>query len=108
MGCGHGYHGHGCWGPGDYCGPRWSWGEYEPGYGPGPGPGMSQGYGYGYGPGAGYRRRTAGRYGTVSRGAAAAQLGAYLATLRDEVRAVEADLAEMTGGETETNPAPQL
>lgn len=95
MGCGHGYHGHGCWGPGDCHGDRWGW---EPGYGA-----ESR-----YGPGFGCRRRAAGRYGAVSRGAAAAQLEAYLATLRDEVRAAEADLAEIAGGEAEPTAAPQV
>lgn len=110
MGYGHGYHGHGCWGPEDCHG--WGWGSgygsgrgygYGPGRGYGAGFGYRAGYGYGPGlePGYGYRRYAAGRYAPASRSAAAAQLEAYLAALRDEVRAVEADLAELTGTEAE-------
>jgi len=80
MGCRHGYHGHGCWGPG--CG---------------------GGYGYGaeYGPywGVEYGPRVTGRYGAPSRSAAAARVEAHLASLRDEVRAVEADLAALRGAD---------
>ncbi len=42
------------------------------------------------------------------RGAAVAQLEAYLATPKDEIRAVEADLAEMAGRESETGASPHV
>lgn len=83
----HGY-GYGCHGYDDRhwgCGPG-------PGYGPEPG----------WGPGWGapdddprpYRRR--GRLGgAVPRRTAAAQLEAYLASLRDEIRAIEQDLRDL-------------
>jgi hypothetical protein len=84
------HHGYGCYGHGGWhqgCGP-------EPGYGPGPG------YGYGWGWDAPdedprpYRRR--GRPGgTVARQTTAAQLEAYLASLRDEIRAAEQDLRDL-------------
>jgi hypothetical protein len=98
MGCyhGHGYQGHGCWGSGE-C--RGGWREWE-GYGPGYGHG--RGYGYGYGP------SFAGRYGALSRESAAAQLEAYLVSLKDEVRALEADLAEMRAGGEQGTTAPQV
>ncbi len=111
MGCchGHGYHG-GCWGPG------WWGAEYEagcaprPGYGPGRGHGPRYGYGRGewYGPGdwGGARReRGYGRRGRVAqRGTPAddrVELEAYLASLREELDAVEADLAELRREEAE-------
>jgi hypothetical protein len=90
MGCyhGHGYHAYGCWGPGDCRGDPWGW----EGYGPG----------YGYGP------RFSGRYGAASRETAAARLEAYLASLQDEIRAIEADLAEMRSGGERGTATPQV
>ena len=49
-----------------------------------------------------------GRYPAVSREAAAAELEAYLASLRDEIRAVEADLADIADSTAETGSAPQV
>lgn len=93
MGC----HGHGHWGYGGWHGDCW-----------GPGPGY--GYGYGCSPrwdaegwfaepvirGPYGRRMDIGRYAAsrASR-ATATQLEAHLAALRDEARAIEADLAEV-------------
>ena len=97
MGCyhGHGYEGQGCWGPGECHGGRQEWEGYGPGY--------SHGRGYGY------RPSFAGRYEAVSRESAADQLEAHLASLRDEIRAIEVDLAEMrAGGEQGTSAAPQV
>ena len=108
MGCHHGYgYGHGCWGPswaewaeapgyGQGYGPGYGLGAYGPGYGPGYGHGAygpGQGRGYAYRRGAGFE----GARGPLSREATAAQLEAYLAGLRDEVRALEADLEELRG-----------
>ncbi len=107
MGCYHGHwHGHGCWGPG--------W--WDAGYGCGPGHGCGPGYGYGagyghdrsYGPRYRSGRRRSGRYPTVSREAAAAEMETYLASLRDEIRAVESDLADIAGGAAETGAPPQV
>jgi len=51
----------------------------------------------------------AGRYEAVSRESAADQLEAHLASLRDEIRAIEVDLAEMrAGGEQGTSAAPEV
>jgi len=96
MGChghghGHGSCGHDCSGSG-WCDEPRGW---ERGYGPG----------YGGRAGYGYGRRLGPR--AVSRGTAGAQLEAYLAGLRDEVRAVEADLAELTA-EGEAGKHPQV
>jgi hypothetical protein len=91
MGCHHGYgYEHGCWGP------PWADLAEGPGYGAGYALG---GFGPGYGRGYGYRRGAGfgGVRGPLSREAAAAQLEAYLAGLRDEVRALEADLDELRG-----------
>ncbi len=84
------HHGYGCYGHG---GSHWGCGV-DPGYGPGPA------YGYGWawdGPDEDprpYRRR--GRLGAVSpRRTTAAQIEAYLASLRDEMRAVEQDLRDL-------------
>jgi len=84
------HHDYGCYGHGG-----WHWGcGPDQGYGPGPG--------YGYGPGWAspdedprpYRRR--GRLGGVApRRTTTAQLEAYLASLRDEMRAVEQDLRDL-------------
>ena len=95
---GHGY-GHGCRGP--------EWADREYGYGAGHGIGYDYGRGYGYGYGGGYGRRFGG-YGVASRGTAAAQLEAYLSTLRDEVRAVEAELAAMGAGAADATASPQV
>lgn len=103
MSCGHGYHGHGCWGPGECHDERWGWGGYGyGGYAGGRTAGPGRGFGYSPGP------HPFGRPGPVSREVAAAQLEAYLATLRDEVRAMEADLAEMTSGTPEAGSTPQI
>ena len=107
MGC----HGHGHWGYGGWHGDCW-----------GPGPGSC--YEYGFGPrwdeegwfaepfirGPWGRRAGMGRYAAsrASR-ATAAQLEAHLAALRDEVRALEADLAEMrAAGERPESPGPEV
>ena len=101
MGChGHG-HDHGCRGA---AGPGWGGG---PGYGADPryacgprydvGPGYGIGPAYGYEPGLGVGPARPFRRGAATRVTAVAQLGAYLASLRDEVSAVEADLAALTG-----------
>lgn len=89
----HGY-GYGCHG---YDGWHWGCGP-EPGYGPRPG------YGWGWGWDAPdddprpYQRR--GRLGgAVARRSTAAQLEAYLASLRDEIGAVEQDLRDLGGTE---------
>jgi hypothetical protein len=84
------HHGCGCYGHGDT---HW-------GCGPGPVHGPGYGYGYGYGWDAPdddprpYRRR--GRFGgAVARQSTATQLEAYLASLRDEIRAAEQDLRDL-------------
>jgi hypothetical protein len=99
MGChGHGYSGHGCW-----QGERWE--GARTGYGRRWDEGSCLGEPYVRGP---YVRRGSPQpYGAsrVSPTAAAAQLEAHLAALRDEMRAVEADLAEMrAAGERATRP----
>ena len=106
MGCGHGYQGHGCWGPGD----RWGWqGGWEPGSGYGYGPGYGWGPGHGYGRSVAYGRPFAGRPRAASQEAAAMELEAYLTSLKDEVRAIEADLAELrVSGEPEAGGDPQV
>lgn len=83
------HHGYGCHGYGD---PHW---------GCGPGPGYGPGLGYGWGWDAPdedprpYRRR--GRLGAaVARRTTVTQLEAYLASLRDEIRAAEQDLRDLT------------
>jgi hypothetical protein len=89
----HGY-GYGCNGHGD---PHW-------GCAPGPGYGAGPGYGWGWDapdddprP---YRRR--GRFGgVVARQSTATQLESYLASLRDEIRAVEQDLRDLTAAGTD-------
>ena len=84
MGChGHGHWGPGCWdGPGSASDPRWDDdGCYAEPHGRGP-----------------FAHRVSARpygAGRVSPTTAAAQLEAHLAALRDEMRAVEADLAAM-------------
>jgi hypothetical protein len=106
MGChGHGHWGHGCWsgecwgpGPGYWYAPHAGWAA-----GPGPWwaaePPLAEPVGRGpYARRAGYRRYA----GPVSPSTAAAQLEAYLASLRDEVRAVEADLAALRGADEGT------
>jgi len=110
MGC----HGHGHWGYGGWHGNCWE-----------PGPGHCYDYGYGHGPGwdeearfaepfvrGPYGRRTSmGRYaaGRASQATTTAQLEAHLAALRDEVRAVEADLAETrAAGERAESPDPEV
>jgi hypothetical protein len=83
------HHGYGCYGHGGWyggCGP-------EPGWGPGPG------YGYGwwdapYDDPLPYRRRTR-PMGGAARQSAASRLEAYVASLRDEIRAVEQDLRDL-------------
>jgi hypothetical protein len=80
--------GHGCWDPGD----RLAWEGYGPGHG----------RGYGYGP------RVAGRCGGVSPETTAAQLEAYLASLQDEVRAIETDLADLRAGGGQRAGQPQV
>ena len=84
MGChGHGHWRHGCWdGPGSVRDPRWD-------------EDFSCGEAHVRGP---YERRLSPRPYAASRVSpttAAAQLEAHLSALRDEVRAVEADLAAM-------------
>jgi len=89
MGChGHGYSGHGCW-----QGERWE--GAVSGYGPRWDEESCYGESYVRGP---YARRVSSRPYAASRVSpttAAVQLEAHLAALRDEMRAVEADLAEM-------------
>jgi len=102
MGCdhGHGYHGGGCWGP--YPWPHgWArgpvdwyereWTGPEPAYGPEYGPGYGQRFARG--------PRFAARPSRRTRESEVAQLEAYLADLREELRAVEADLAGLRTGE---------
>lgn len=104
MGCCHGHGYHGCWGP-EWWGPEYEAG-FAPGHGYGPGRGHGAGYGYGrgewYGPGGwGGPRRERG-YGQGRRFArrgtpvdARVELEAYLVNLREELEAVEADLADL-------------
>jgi len=93
MGChGHGYGRHGCWdGPGSAYDPRWDDDCCGEPYGRGP-----------------FARRVSVRpyvAGRVAQTTAAAQLEAHLAALRDEMRAVEADLAAMqAAGERAARP----
>jgi hypothetical protein len=86
------HHGYGCYGQAGWhggCGP-------EPGWGPGPG------YGYGwwepYDDPLPYRRRTR-PVGGAARRSTASRLEAYLASLRDEIRAVEQDLRDLGGSD---------
>jgi hypothetical protein len=60
--------------------------------------------GYGYGRGYDTGPRLFGRRGPANRDVAVAQIEAYLASLRDEVRAIEADLAEIRGGQGTAAP----
>ncbi len=88
-GCGYGCHGYDDWHWG--CGP-------EPGYGPRPG------YGWGWdAPDEDPRpyRRRGRRGGAVARRSTATQLEAYLASLRDEIRAAEQDLRDLKAEDTD-------
>jgi hypothetical protein len=94
MGChGHGHWGHGCWeGLGSAYDPRWD-------------EDCCYGEPYVRGPDARHVSPRPYAASRVSPTRAAAQLEAHLAALRDEMRAVEADLAEMrAAGERAARP----
>jgi hypothetical protein len=89
------HHGYGCYGHGWHwgCGPDWAWG-------PAPDWAWAPDVPFDYPARYGRRGRLGGR--AASRRSTLSQLEGYLASLQEEIRAVEEDIRDLAAQETET------